>query len=98
MLRRHLEDLTMLPKYYEHDRKRIKEIRQAIKHLQRPNALLHERKVAGMLEQLLTENLWLEKECAEQSRYINQNWYKHHLKPVTGPNRPGPQPPVGGRP
>ena len=88
----------MLPKSYEHDRERIEEIRQAIKHLQRPDALVHERKVAGMLEQLLHENQWLEKERSTMARYINENWYKHHLKPVRDPNRPTPRYPPGGRP
>jgi hypothetical protein len=90
--------MTMLPKYYEQDRKRIKEIRQAIKRLQRPDALLHEGKVAGMLEQLLNENQLLEKTRAEALAYINKNWYKHHLKPVRDPNRPTPRYPPGGRP
>ena len=81
---------------YEQDR--INEIRQAIEHLQRPDALVHERKVAGMLDQLLKENLWLERECAGLHTYINENWYKHHLKPVRDPNRPTPRYPPGGRP
>ena len=85
----------MRPKY---EQDQIDEVRQAIKHLQRPGALLHEGKVAGMLEQLLRENLWLEKERAGLSRYINENWYKHHLKPVKDPNRPTPRYPPGGRP
>ena len=88
----------MLPKYYEQDRKRIEEIRQAIEHLQRPDALLHERKVAGMLQQLLDENLALERHWRDAMAYIDKNWYKHHLKPVRDPNRPTPRYAPGGRP
>jgi hypothetical protein len=87
--------MTMLPKY---EKERIDEIRQAIAHLQRPEALLHERKVAGMLEQLLNENQLLEKDRADLAGYINRNWYKHHLKPVRDPDRPAPRYPPGGRP
>jgi len=85
----------MRPKY---EPEQIREVQQAIEHLRRPDALIHERKVAGMLEQLLRENQWLEKQFADASRIINQNWYKHHLKPVADPNRPTPRYPPGGRP
>lgn len=63
----------MRPHVYEYDRNRVEEIRQAIEFLKRPDALVHERKVAGMLEELLGENQSLERHWASNWRLISRH-------------------------
>jgi rubrerythrin len=75
----------MMPRYDENaprDQGRIDEVRQAIEHLRRPDAMLHERKVADMLEELLAENQTLERNWADAKGFITRNFYRQFPKPV----------------